>query len=51
MRTRTLTLITSAALLAGTTQAQQQRIVLHGTGGPTVHTDLSAASTAAQAGD
>ena len=51
MRTRILTLFTGGFLLAGTTNAQLQRIVLQGADNTTVHTDLAAALTAAQAGD
>lgn len=38
-------------VLTASGMAQTQRIVLQGTGGPTVHTDLAAAVAAAQPGD
>lgn len=48
---RSFFLLLCAGLAAGPALAQQQRIVLEGTGGPTVHSDLAAAITAAQPGD
>ena len=51
MRSRTLTLLTCSALLAGNVQAQLQRIVLQGGGAPQVFTDINAALAAAQPDD
>lgn len=51
MRLSTLTTFTVAALTAGTASAQLQRIVVQGSGGPAVYTDLDSAITAAQPGD
>lgn len=51
MRTKTLSLLTSAILCGSATQAQLERIVLQGSGAPQVFTDLSAAVTVAQSGD
>lgn len=51
MRTRTLVLFSSAFLVAGSLQAQLQRIVLQGSGAPQVFTDLPTALAAAQPND
>lgn len=51
MRTRILTLLTGAGLLAGNTNAQLQRIVLQGSGPAQVFMDLTAAVAAAQPND
>jgi hypothetical protein len=51
MRTRTLVLFSSAILVAGSLHAQLPRIVLQGSGGPQVFTDITEALTAAQPND
>ena len=51
MRTRTLLLFASAFLVAGSLQAQIPRIVVQGSGGPQVFTDITDALTAAQPND
>ena len=51
MRTRTLVLFFSAILVAGSLHAQLPRIVLQGSGGPQVFTDITEALTAAQPND
>ena len=51
MHTRTLLLFGSAFLLAGSLQAQFQRVVLQGAGTPQSFTDLTAAVAAAQPND
>lgn len=51
MKTRVLSLCIGMGLLAGTAEAQLQRIVVQGNGAQQVHTDLAAAVVAAQSGD
>jgi len=48
---RPFTLLVCVGLVAVSAHAQTSRIVLQGTGGPTVHTEIAAAVAAAQPGD
>lgn len=51
MRTRTFTLLACSFFLAGSMQAQLQRIVLQGSSAPQIFTDLPSALAAAQPND
>jgi hypothetical protein len=51
MKTRVLSLSIGMSLLAGSAEAQMQRIVLQGTGAPQVFTSINAAIAAAQPND
>ena len=51
IRTRTLALYSSAFLIAGSLQAQLPRILVQGSGGPQVFTDITVALTTAQPND